>query len=147
MDRGLRIQEALPEIPHQFDVRFSMDAPEVGDRRGRRRFDPMKKPFPLQTLDDGAKTVRPLHMEGRWNMVEEPRIVHDHDHGKGGIDFKASSGPNRAAGPRRFDERQRRAKVFTHRLQVGTSCWKPAGSCWGIASGSGLLLRRIFGDA
>src|SRR5438132_14367404 len=63
MDCGLRIQEALPEIPDQLDVRFSMDAPKVRDRRGRRCFDPMKKPFPLQALDDGPKTVRPLHVE------------------------------------------------------------------------------------
>ena len=78
MDRGLRIQEALPETPDQFDVRSSMDAPEVRDRRGRRCFDPMKKPFPLQALYDGPKAVRPLHVERRRDMVEEPRIVHDH---------------------------------------------------------------------
>src|SRR5207249_5731578 len=99
MDRGLRIQEALPETPDQFDVRSSMDAPEVRDRRGRRCFDPMKKPFPLQALDDGPKAVRPLHVERRRDMVEEPRIVHDHDGGKGGVDFKASSGPSWAARP------------------------------------------------
>src|SRR3989440_6720730 len=100
MDRGLRIQEALPEIPDPFDVRFPMDAPKVRDRRGRRRFDPMEEPFPLQALDDGPKTVRPLHVERRRDMVEEPRIVHDHDDGKRAVDFKASSGPN---GPQNRD--------------------------------------------
>ena len=147
MDRGLRIQEALPEIPDPFDVRLPVDAPKVRDRRRGRRFDPLEEPFPLQALDDGPKTIRPLHMEGRRDVVEEPRIVHDHDGGKGGVDFKASSGPKRAAEPRRFDDRHGRAKVFTHRLQVGTSCWKPAGFCRGTASGSGLSLRPISGGA
>src|SRR2546421_12705983 len=88
MDRGLRIQEALPEIPDPFDVRLPMDAPKVRNRRGGRRFDPLEEPFPLQALDDGPKTIRPLHMEGRRDMVEEPRIVHDHDGGEGRSRFQ-----------------------------------------------------------
>src|SRR5207247_482593 len=69
MDRGLRIQEALPETPDQFDVRSSMDAPEVRDSRGRRCFDPMKKPFPLQPL---ASTDRRRCV--KW--FSDPQIIH-----------------------------------------------------------------------
>src|SRR6267378_5200691 len=125
MDRGLRIQETLPEIADQLDVRFPVDAPKIGDRCGRRRFDLVEKAFPLQTLDDGPETVRPLHMEGRWDMIQETRIVHDHDPGEGRGRFQGIVRPTRPAGGRSFDERCRGAKVFSARSKLGIRAGNP----------------------
>src|SRR5436305_8111071 len=56
--------------------------------------------------------------DGTWSRNRGSyTITYD---GKRGVDFKASSGPSWAARPRRFDGRHGRAKVFTHRLRVGT---------------------------
>src|SRR5438477_6593229 len=97
------------------------------------------------TMDRRRSGLSTWRGDGTWSRNRESyTITYD---GKRGVDFKASSGPKRPAEPRRFDGRHGRAKVFTHRLQVGTSLWKSDGPCRVTVSGFGLLLRRIFGDA
>src|SRR5256885_14168613 len=70
-----------------------MDPFQVRERRGRRPLDVDKEARSFQVGSDRPQPIRPLHMEGRGYVVEEPGIVDEHGRGRAGADFKASSPP------------------------------------------------------
>src|SRR5207247_1760806 len=90
--------------------------------------------------------------DGTWSRNRGSyTITYD---GKRGVDFKASSGPSWAARPRRFDGRHGRAKVFTHRLRVGTRVGNPPDSAGGSSpapaprfDGSSAMREMVLGPA
>src|SRR5207249_6880988 len=71
----------------------------------------------LEPLDDRPQPVGPLHMEGRGHVVQEPRVVDDHDRRNGGADFKASSADE--SGAPSIGSPPVRAKVFSSRSKSG----------------------------
>jgi len=88
---GLGIEQPLAEVLEIFDIRFPMDPLHFRDRRKGRLLDVGEKAGSFQVGNDRPEPIRPLHMEGRGYVIEEPRIVDEHGRGRAGADFKASS--------------------------------------------------------
>jgi len=87
----LGVQPTFAEISEVLEVRRVVDSRELGGGRGGRPLDIREQIRPFQVGDNRPQPIRPLHMKGRRDVVQEPGIVDQHGRGRAGADFKASS--------------------------------------------------------
>src|SRR5207237_8257224 len=101
----------------EFPLGIPVKSLEIGARRRRRSHDVSPQLLVPEPFDDRPQPVWPLDMEGRGNVVQEPRVVDDHDRRNGGPDFKASSADESRAAS--IGSPPVRAKVFSSRSKSG----------------------------
>src|SRR5437867_4166862 len=87
----LGVQPTFAEIREVLEVRRVVASRELGGGRGGRPLDIREQIRPFQVGDNRPQPIRPLHMKGRRDVVQEPGIVDQHGRGRAGADFKASS--------------------------------------------------------